>query len=104
MELKWFRPTTYTQGLGHVLGMIYKELVALQPVDSTDVTWRRTSTGIQAYVKPKPASSTGIASSLPQTETPKAAAAGEKYQFTIIKLKSVKLKMKMAQSRMFRLL
>lgn len=83
MELKWFRPTTYTQGLGHVLGMIYKELVALQPVDSTDVTWRRTSTGIQAYVKPKPASSTGSASSLPQTETPKAAAAGEKYQFTI---------------------
>lgn len=85
MELKWFRPTTYTQGLGHVLGMIYKELVALQPVDSTDVTWRRTSTGIQAYVKPKPASSNGIASSLPQTETPKAAAAalGEKYQFTI---------------------
>ena len=85
MELKWFRPTTYTQGLGHVLGMIYKELVALQPVDSTDVTWRRTSTGIQAYVKQKPVSSTGIASSLPQTETPKAAAAalGEKYQFTI---------------------
>lgn len=83
MELKWFKPATYRQGLSYVLSMIRKELVALQPIDSTDVTWRRTETGIQAYVKAKPNSATTVASSLPQTENPPASGSAEKYQFTI---------------------
>lgn len=83
MELKWFKPATYRQGLSYVLSMIRKELVALQPIDSTDVTWRRTEMGIQAYVKAKPNSATTVASSLPQTENPPASGSAEKYQFTI---------------------
>ena len=53
MELKWFKATTYTQGFGYVLNLIRKELIALQPVDSPDIAWDRTTEGIKARIVPK---------------------------------------------------
>lgn len=53
MELKWFKATTYTQGFGYVLNLIRKELIALQPVDSPDIAWDRTTDGIKARIVPK---------------------------------------------------
>jgi len=59
MELKWFRATTYTQGLSYIFGLIRKELMALQPLDSPDIAWDRGVDGIRArLVKNNPADNT----------------------------------------------
>ena len=50
MELKWFKPSAYTQGISHILGLIRKELIAVQPVDTSDIVWTRSSSGIRAYL------------------------------------------------------
>ena len=53
MELKWFRAATYTQGIGQVFGLIRKELIALQPLDSPDIAWDRGTEGIKARLVKK---------------------------------------------------
>ena len=51
MELKWFKPAIYRQGLSYVLWLIRKELLSLQPIDTDDIRWTRSSAGIRAYIK-----------------------------------------------------
>ena len=53
MELKWFKATTYTQGIGQIFGLIRKELIALQPIDSPDIAWDRGAEGIKARIVKK---------------------------------------------------
>lgn len=56
MELKWLKATTYSQGIGYVIGLIRRELIALQPLDSPDISWDRTAEGVKArLVKNNPA-------------------------------------------------
>lgn len=59
--LKWFNKSTY-RGLGEVFGDIRKELQALQPVDSADITWNKTSEGIQAIIRDKATTSSSTQS------------------------------------------
>ncbi len=48
--LKWFDKNEY-KSLAEVLGVIKKELEALQPQDSSDITWSKSSNGISASLK-----------------------------------------------------
>lgn len=67
--LKWFNKSTYS-GLGEALGAIRKELQALQPVDSADITWNKTSEGIQAVIRDKATASSSTQSTEDSTGNP----------------------------------
>lgn len=76
MELKWFKPTTYRQGLGHILGLIRKELISLQPVDTDDIKWTRSATGLRAYIKTAKAIDYAQSESVTQQSTTSSSSSG----------------------------
>lgn len=69
MELKWFKPSAYTQGISYILGLIRKELIAVQPVDTSDIVWTRSSSGIRAYLASNAPETRNDGYSLTQEET-----------------------------------
>lgn len=53
MELKWFKPSTYKQGLSYIFSLIHRELRSLQPIDTPDIIWTRSLMGARAYLRNK---------------------------------------------------
>ena len=76
MELKWFKPSAYTQGISHILGLIRKELIAVQPVDTSDIVWTRSSSGIRAYLASHSPETQSDGYSLTQEESTDSSAVG----------------------------
>ena len=75
--LKWFNKERYSS-LGDALGCIKKELEALQPQDSADVSWNRSANGISANIRKLSGGSEA------NNLTDDAGVQLPKYQFTII--------------------